>query len=55
VRLCKIIDLDGAGLFGGSGRKYVKRCVEISQQHYPELLGNVYIVNAPWIYTAVLY
>ena len=51
---CTIMDLKGVGVtriptvYG-----YVKQASAISQDHYPERLGKLYIVNAPWGFSTV--
>ncbi|KAI9754081.1 MAG: cytosolic factor, phosphatidylinositol/phosphatidylcholine transfer protein [Chaenotheca gracillima] len=46
---CTIMDLKGVGL--GKARQvfgYVQQASGISQNYYPERLGKLYIINAPW-------
>lgn len=51
---CTIMDLKGVGLtkapqvFG-----YVKQASTLSQNYYPERLGKLYLINAPWGFSTV--
>ncbi|KAK0725415.1 CRAL-TRIO domain-containing protein [Lasiosphaeris hirsuta] len=51
---CTIMDLKGVGLtkapqvFG-----YVKQVSGLSQNYYPERLGRLYLINAPWGFSTV--
>lgn len=51
---CTVMDMKGVGVtkmpsvFG-----YVKQASAISQDHYPERLGKLYIINAPWGFSSV--
>ncbi|KAK1753093.1 CRAL-TRIO domain-containing protein [Echria macrotheca] len=51
---CTIMDLKGVGLmkapqvFG-----YVKQASGMSQNYYPERLGKLYLINAPWGFSGV--
>lgn len=46
---CTIMDLKGVGLSKVSAvYAYVKQASAISQNYYPERLGRLYIINAPW-------
>ena len=51
---CTIMDLKGVGLSKVSSvYAYVKDASGISQNYYPERLGKLYIVNAPWGFSTV--
>ncbi|OQE16881.1 hypothetical protein PENFLA_c026G00446 [Penicillium flavigenum] len=51
---CTIIDLKGVGITSVSSvYGYVKQASDISQNHYPERLGKLYIINAPWGFSSV--
>ena len=51
---CTIMDLKGVGL--GSAKQvydYVGKASGISQNYYPERLGKLYVINAPWGFSTV--
>ena len=51
---CTIIDLKGVGLSNmGSVYNYIKQASAISQNHYPERLGKLYLINAPWGFSSI--
>ena len=51
---CSIMDLKGVGLSKVSSvYAYVKEASAISQNYYPERLGRLYLVNAPWGFSSV--
>jgi CRAL/TRIO domain len=51
---CTIMDLKGVGLSKASSvYGYVKSASAISQNYYPERLGRLYIINAPWGFSSV--
>jgi hypothetical protein len=46
---CTIMDLKGVGITNiSSVYGYVKQAAAISQNYYPERLGRMYLINAPW-------
>lgn len=46
---CTIMDMKGVGISSaGSVYGYIKQASAISQNYYPERLGKLYIINAPW-------
>jgi len=49
VRTCKIMDLSGLGRqhLDRRGLVYFKKLIDLSQGAYPEMLGDLYIVNTP--------
>jgi len=53
VRTCKIMDLSGLGRqhLDRRGLVYFKKLIDLSQHAYPEMLGDLYIVNTPWIFS----
>ncbi|ELR03805.1 hypothetical protein GMDG_01334 [Pseudogymnoascus destructans 20631-21] len=51
---CTIMDLKGVGLAKiSSVYGYVKEASAMSQNHYPERLGRLYLINAPWGFSSV--
>ncbi|MCJ1314445.1 cytosolic factor, phosphatidylinositol/phosphatidylcholine transfer protein [Agyrium rufum] len=51
---CTIMDLKGVGISKASSvYGYVQQASGISQNYYPERLGKLYIVNAPWGFAGV--
>lgn len=51
---CTIMDLKGVGLGKApSVYGYLKSASNMSQNYYPERLGKLYVINAPWGFSAV--
>ncbi|KAL8713945.1 MAG: hypothetical protein Q9220_002091 [cf. Caloplaca sp. 1 TL-2023] len=51
---CTIMDLKGVGISRVSSvYGYVKQASAISQNYYPERLGKMYLINAPWGFAGV--
>ena len=51
---CTIMDLKGVGVTKVSSvYAYVKQASTISQNYYPERLGKLYLINAPWGFSPV--
>lgn len=51
---CTIMDMKGVGLGKMSSvYGYLKSVSSISQDYYPERLGKLYIINAPWGFSSV--
>lgn len=51
---CSIMDLKGVGVTSvPSVYGYVKQASAISQNYYPERLGKLYLINAPWGFSSV--
>lgn len=51
---CTIMDLKGVGISrAGQVYGYVQKASGISQNYYPERLGKLYIINAPWGFSTV--
>ncbi|SLM37128.1 sec14 cytosolic factor [Lasallia pustulata] len=51
---CSIMDLKGVGLSKvGSVYSYIRQASVISQNYYPERLGKLYLINAPWGFSPV--
>ena len=51
---CSIMDLQGVGISKVSSvYGYVKQASAISQNYYPERLGKLYLINAPWGFSSV--
>lgn len=46
-----IADLDGFGMANFSLAQ-IKIAISLLQNHYPERLGMIYVINAPWAFTA---
>jgi len=49
-----IVDLDGLGLshLGRVTYSFLNGVADIDQNYYPEVLGKMYIINAPWTFKA---
>ena len=53
---CTIMDLKGVGLYNmNSVYGYVKQASAISQNYYPERLGKLYLINAPWGFSSIFH
>jgi len=51
---CTIMDLRGVGITKVSSvYGYVKQASAMSQNYYPERLGRLYLINAPWGFSSV--
>ncbi|KAF9889160.1 cytosolic factor, phosphatidylinositol/phosphatidylcholine transfer protein [Aspergillus nanangensis] len=51
---CTIMDLKGVGITSvPSVYGYVRQASAISQNYYPERLGKLYLINAPWGFSTV--
>lgn len=51
---CTIMDLKGVGITKVSSvYEYVQKASAISQNYYPERLGKLYLINAPWGFSGV--
>ena len=52
VRGCKVMDLEGLGKqhLTGRGIAYFKSVISASQDNYPETMGSLFIINAPWVF-----
>lgn len=51
---CSILDMKGVGIGKvPSVYAYVKQASAISQNYYPERLGKMYLINAPWGFSTV--
>lgn len=51
---CTILDLKGVGVSRApSVYGYVRQTSAISQNYYPERLGKLYLINAPWGFSGV--
>lgn len=49
---CTIMDVDGLAISSiPQAYEYVRMASQISQNYYPERLGKLYIINAPWTFT----
>jgi len=51
---CTIMDLKGVGISKvPSVYSYLKQASALSQNYYPERLGKLYLINAPWGFSTV--
>jgi len=51
---CTIMDLKGVGLTKAPQvYSYIKQASGLSQNYYPERLGKLYLINAPWGFSTV--
>jgi hypothetical protein len=51
---CTIMDLKGVGIMKApSVYSYVKQASALSQNYYPERLGHLFLINAPWGFSSV--
>ncbi len=51
---CTIMDLKGVGISKVSSvYSYVRQAAAMSQNYYPERLGKLYLINAPWGFSTV--
>lgn len=51
---CTIMDLKGVGISKASQvYSYVRSASALSQNYYPERLGRLYVINAPWGFSGV--
>ncbi|KAK7529808.1 CRAL-TRIO domain-containing protein [Phyllosticta citribraziliensis] len=51
---CTIMDLKGVGISNANSvLGYVQAASKISQNYYPERLGKLYVINAPWAFTGI--
>lgn len=51
---CSILDLKGVGISTASSvYGYLQQTSAVSQNYYPERLGKMYIINAPWGFAGV--
>lgn len=51
---CTILDLKGVSLWAfGQVASFVKQISSIAQDYYPEMLGKMFIINAPMLFSGV--
>jgi len=51
---CTIFDMKGVGLWKANQvYGFIQRASGVSQNYYPERLGKMYIINAPWGFSGV--
>jgi len=52
LRAVQIMDMNGLGLkhLDMGGLAYVESCANLYTAHYPDLLSEIFIVNAPWLF-----
>jgi hypothetical protein len=54
TQTCTILDLNDIKLGTASAAyKFVKPASEMAQNNYPEILGNMFILNAPFLFTGI--
>lgn len=54
MQTCTILDLKDIKLSNASAAyKFVKPASEMAQNNYPEILGNMFILNAPFLFTGI--
>jgi phosphatidylinositol/phosphatidylcholine transfer protein len=55
MRVSKVLDLSGLGIraLHRQGLSYLQTCIRMGQDNYPEMLGNLYIINAPWLFKSL--
>lgn len=47
---CNIIDLTNLNMRHRAGVKLIKLIAQQDQAYYPERLGKIYVINAPWVF-----
>lgn len=51
---CSILDLQGVSLIDfWRVRDYVQDAAHVYQNHYPECMGKLYVINAPWGFSSI--
>jgi hypothetical protein len=52
---CTIVDVDGVGMgiLVGKTKEFVKIAADIGQDYYPEMLGDMYVINSGFFFSAV--
>ena len=51
---CTILDLKDVSLSqASSAYSFIKPASELTQNNYPEILGNMFIINAPFLFTGI--
>lgn len=54
MQTCTILDMKDIKLGNASAAyKFVKPASEMAQNNYPEILGNMFILNAPFLFTGI--
>lgn len=50
-----VFDIGGfsMAMWNRQSMSFLKKALQISLEHYPELLGKLFIINAPMIFTGV--
>lgn len=50
-----IIDIEGMGMkdVGGEVLDFIKKASKFTGDHYPERCGHIFVLNAPWYFSAV--
>jgi len=49
----QIVDLEGLNMHHKAALKFTKALFEYDAKYYPERLGHLFVVNAPWVFNAI--
>ena len=54
MQTCTILDLKNIKLSNASAAyKFIKPASQMAQDNYPQILGNMFIINAPFLFTGI--